>query len=105
MVTILLAVQGAIYFHAANVALAAAARGAAAAAPESGTANGGESAAARAVAELGGDLASPPIVEIDAASVRVTATVRAPRIVPFFPTTVSRSATEPRERYVAEDER
>ena len=105
VMTILLAIQGAIYFHAANVALAGAARGAAAASPRSASPQVAAVATAQAVAEMGGELATAPAIEVTADEVRVTARVKAPRLVPFFPSTVSRHASEPRERHISEPRR
>lgn len=105
VLVILVAVQAAIYFHAANVALAGAARGAAVASTRGAAAHEAAAATNEAVTEMGGALAAAPEVEIGASAVVVTAVVEVPRLLPIFPGAVSRRATEPRERYIAEPER
>ena len=103
-----LGVQTAIYFHAANVAAAAASQGAAAAAPNirsNITSNNAVAAAERTVFELGGHNARPPSVTVDGSFVTVSVEVKVPRILPFFPSTVTRRALEPRERFVPESNR
>ncbi|MEO6125550.1 MAG: TadE/TadG family type IV pilus assembly protein [Ilumatobacteraceae bacterium] len=102
---IFLAVQAAIYFHAANVAAAAASQGAAAASPRTAGAGDGVSAAQQLMADLGADSTGAPVVVIGGGFVTVTVTVDVPRIVPFFPDSVSRTALEPQERFVPETDR
>ena len=102
---IFLGVQAAIYFHAANVAAAAASQGAAAASPRTAASSDGATAAAELIADLGSEPTGPPLVEQTAGFVSVTVMIEVPRIVPFFPESVSRTALEPRERFVAESER
>ncbi len=102
---VFLGVQTAIYFHAANVAAAAAAQGAAAGAPQrSGTTNAAE-VAASIVSDLDGHTSGPPIAQESSGYISVTVVVMVPRIVPFFPSSVTRTASEPRERFVPESNR
>lgn len=100
-----LGVQTAIYFHAANVAAAGAAQGAAAGAARGNGEGRAAEVAQRTVVELGGQLVGAPGVAIDGEFVSVTVVVEVQHILPFFPDSVSRSAVEPRERYVAEADR
>ena len=102
---VFLGVQAAIYFHAANVAAAAAAQGAAAASPRSAGSADGSSAAAMMIDDLGGDPAATTTVRDDGAAVSVTVTIVVHRVLPFFPSSVSRTASEPKERFVPESER
>jgi len=102
---IFMGVQAAIYFHAANVAAAAASQGAAAASPRAATAGDGAAAAQQLIADLGGNPAGPPVVSEADGFVSVTVSIDVPSIVPFFPESVSRTALEPRERFVPESDR
>ncbi len=102
---IFLGVQAAIYFHAANVAAAAASQGAAAASPRTAGVADGATAAQITIDELGGSSAVTPAVEDSNGIVRVTVSIVVQRIVPFFPGSVSRSAIEPKERFVPESNR
>lgn len=102
---ILLGVQATIYFHAANVAAAAAAQGAAAASPRSAGGSAGSAAAAAIVADLGATTAVATDVAVSDGLVRVTVTIEVNRILPFFPSSVSRTAVEPTERFVPESDR
>ena len=100
-----LGIQSAIYFHAANVATAAASQGAAAGAPLGADAGDAASAASRTIADLGAHGLGAPRVEANPSIVRVTVEIVVPQIVPFFPDSVSRTATEPKERFVPEPDR
>jgi hypothetical protein len=97
-------VQMATYFHAANVASSSAAQGAASAARRNGGVAAAQATVAQVIAENGATLSSTAAT-VGAAAVSVEVTVSVNRIVPFFPTTVRRTATEPRERFVAEGSR
>jgi hypothetical protein len=105
MAVILVVVQAAVLFHAANVAAAAASQGAAAGAARGATAGDSAAVARTTVSDLGGRLGSPPAVHVDASTVVVTVEVRVPRIAPFFPSEVRRSALEPRERFMVVEDR
>ena len=102
---VLIAVQGAVYMHSAHVASASASRGAAAGAAM----NGGEieaiDAAVRTAAELSAQFADEPRAIIARDTVTMTVTLRVPQVAPFFSLHVSRTAVEPRERFIPEDER
>lgn len=106
---LLIAIQAAIYFHTSNVAGAAASQGASAAAAHSETTGSavtwGRQAAHAVMAEAGVEIWSPADVVLFPESVMITVEVRIPRIVPFFPGSVRRVATEPRERFLTESMR
>lgn len=100
-----MAIQVTVFLHAANVASSVASE-AASAASRNGAVHGvGERAAARALADFGAIAAVPPRLEVSGRDVVATIVVRIPRVAPFFPTTVTRSARESREEFVAEQGR
>ena len=100
MFALLLAVQTAIWFHGANVAQAAATRGAGAGSARGAGAGAAEAEAGRVVAENGatGQVTSA----IDGTDLSVTVVVQVPHLVPFFPDTATRSRREPIERFIPE---
>lgn len=106
---LMIAVQSAIYFHTSAVAGAAASHGASAAAVRGDTIDAvthlGREAAQLVLAEAGvrHSLLTDVIVSTETVSVGVE--VEVPRIVPYFPRTVRRVATEPRERFLTESMR
>lgn len=106
IVILMIAVQASVYFHTSNVAGAAASQGAAAAAVHGATSvsavDRGRSAAMEIVGEAGSRLFGTPAVALTTTTVTVTVAVVVPKIVPFFPGTVQREATEPRERFTTE---
>jgi Flp pilus assembly protein TadG len=102
---VFIGVQSAIYFHAANVAAAAASQGAAAGSPLGAGAGDAESAARQTLSDLDARGAAALSVESGADLVRVTVEVAVSRIVPFFPSSVRRTAVEPKERFVPESDR
>lgn len=102
---LLMAVQGAVYMHTAHVASASAARGAAAGAAINGGSIAAIDAAVRSTAELSAQLVDEPQAMISNDRVAVTVNLRVPRVSPFFRLSVSRTAVEPRERFIPEDER
>jgi Flp pilus assembly protein TadG len=101
---IFIGIQSAVYFHAANVATAAASQGAAAASA-SGASQDAAAVAQGTVDELGSHATRPPIVSVSDGFVSVSVALAVPQIVPFFPHTVTRTVLEPRERFVAESNR
>lgn len=110
VVTILLiAVQSAIYFHTSAVAGAAASHGASAAAVQGETVDAvahlGREAAQDVLIDAGVSRSRVPDVMVSSATVSVGVEVEVPRIVPYFPHTVRRVATEPRERFITESMR
>lgn len=105
LLVLLLGIQASIWYHAANVASAAAAQGAAAAAPSDVPAATGGATARQTVIALGGRLIGEPAASRGLDRVTVTVRVAVPRVVPFFPSSVQRTAVEPLERFVPETER
>lgn len=102
---LMLGVQAAVWFHAAHVATAAASRGAAAGSARHGTVGDAVSAASSMADDLHADLIREPDASVTSEQVRVTVIVQVPRVAPFFPRRVSRTAVEPRERFRDESER
>lgn len=102
---VLVAIQLAMYAHASTVATVSAAAGAAAAAAVDGSPATGISVATRTVVELSGRLAAAPEVEWRDSEVAVTVRLDVPRVAPFVDVAVTRTAREPRERFIPEDER
>lgn len=102
---LLIGVQAAVWFHAAHVATAVAARGAAAGSVVDGGAGMASRAARELAADLNADLSESPTVVVSDRTVSVRVTVEVPRIAPFFPRRVSRFAVEPREEFLSEDQR
>jgi len=102
---VVLGVQTAIYYHAANVASAAASQGAAAGAPLGAGAGDAEAAARRTISDLAATGGAGPVAVASAGFVSVTVEIRVPHILPFFPDAVRRSAVEPKERFIPETDR
>ena len=105
LLLVLLVVQLALWLHAANLASAAAARGASAAAVVGGTNGEGVAAASALLADAHVRDVGAPVVTRTGATVRVQVAVALPRLVPGLPRAVSRSSTEPLERYLRESDR
>ena len=59
----------------------------------------------RTVSEMGNALETEPQLSVYRDSVRVAVRVRVPGVVPFFPTSVSRSVSVPFERFIEEQDR
>ena len=106
---LMIAVQSAIYFHTSAVAGAAASHGASAAAVRGDTIDAvthlGREAAQLVLAEAGVRDSLLPDVIVSPETVPVGVEVEVPRIVPYFPRTVRRVATEPRELFLTESMR
>jgi hypothetical protein len=105
LLMLLLGVQAAVWYHSANIAASAAAQGAAAASVVGAGPGTGVTVARTSVRDLGGRLAAEPIAWADGRQVAVTVRLEVPRLVPFFTPVVSRTATEPRERFIPETQR
>ncbi len=101
----LLAVQAALWFHAGNVAESAASRAALAGAGRDGTVGAAHAVARHEVAANGGTLVADPRVERSLTAVVVHVEVTVPRLVPFVPASVRRSASAAAERFVPEPQR
>ncbi|MEN9802214.1 MAG: hypothetical protein RLZ37_1339 [Actinomycetota bacterium] len=106
---LMIAVQSAIYFHTSAVAAAAASHGASAAAARGETldavAHLGRDAVQHILIDAGVSRSRVPDVTVTSETVSVGVEVDVPRIVPYFPHTVRRVATEPRERFLTESMR
>lgn len=102
---LLMAIQGAVFFHTANIASVAAAQSAAAGAAVDGGMLQALDQAALTIAELSGQSYSLPQAVITTNEVVVTVRLRVPKVAPFFAFTVTRVAHEPLERYVSEIDR
>jgi hypothetical protein len=101
-----LALQATVFMHDAHMASAAASEGAAVASRFGSSEMAGRNAAVRLLAELGATAASAPTVIRQGSDVIATVSIRrVPRIAPFFPAVVTRTAREVREKYVTEEER
>lgn len=101
-------VHVATFWLSAQAAAAAATRGARAASIADGSREvfeQGVLAVEETAAELGAQLASPPVLVTIGGRVRATVTVRVSAAVPFLPHTVSRTRELPIESYIAESER
>jgi hypothetical protein len=102
---VFLGIQTAVYFHAANVAAAAAAHGAAAGSPSGAGVGDAVGAAERTLSDLGAGAHASPNVTESGGLVTVSVEVSVSRVLPFFPDHVTRTAVEPKERFVPESER
>lgn len=103
LLVVLLGIQAATYFHAANVASNAATRAVSVASRVGGGSSTGAQEARTVVGESGGELLAVSVR--GAADVEAVVTVRVRRVVPFFAQAVTRRAAAPKERYLHEDER
>ncbi|MCU1366872.1 MAG: hypothetical protein JWL72_102 [Ilumatobacteraceae bacterium] len=102
---VLLGVQSAIYFHAANVAAAAASQGAAAGAPMNAGTGAAVAAAAQTLHDLAATGMAAPSASDSGRTISVRVEVAVVHIVPFFPESVTRTAIQPKERFIAESDR
>lgn len=106
---LMVAVQSAIYFHTSAVAGAAASHGASAAAARGhsidAVAHVGREAVQLVLTDAGVERSHATDVIVSSETVSVGVEVEVPRIVPYFPHTVRRVATEPRERFMTESMR
>ena len=100
-----LALQATVFMHDAHMASAAASEGAAVASRFGSSEMAGRNAAVRLIAELGATAASSPTVVRQGRDVVATVSIRVPRIAPFFPSVVTRTAREVKEKYTTEEER
>ena len=101
-------VHAAALAHAGQVASLAANRGAQLAAASEGNSVSAfmvRQEVQRTVRDLGNILDSTPQLTSFRGNVNVTVRVSVPRIVPFLPNFVSRSATAPMERFIEEQDR
>ena len=97
LLLVLVSVQAALWYHAAQLADSAAADGAAAAARFAAGTGAGEAAIAEFVADAGGQLVAAG-VSADGTAMVATVTVHVPHVVPGWPDVVTRRASAPIER-------
>lgn len=100
-----LAVQATVFLHGANIAHAAASEGAAVAARYGSSTGAGERAVARALTGFDSSSRGSWTVRVQGKDVLATVSLRLPQVIPFFPKSVTRSAREPLEVFMSEDER
>lgn len=103
-----LGAQAAAFFHAAHIAQLAAEQGAQVAATAGTFTENVVPALNRmesVVAELGASMSNEPIVRESVQYVETTVSVRIPSIVPFLPTSVSRTTQARWERFLREQDR
>ena len=100
-----LAVQATIFLHGANVATAAANEGAAVAARYGSSSSVGERAIERTLTNLDSNAEGTWSVRLSGGEMIAKVTLRLPRLVPFFPSSVSRSAYERVEAFMKEGDR
>lgn len=98
-------IQATVFLHGANVADAAANEGATVAARFGGSSGAGEQAIARTLSALGASQGGSWQVRKRSGEVVATVRLKLPRIAPFFPLEVSRTAHEPLERFMTEGQR
>ena len=101
-------VHAAALAHGAQVAALAAMRGAQISASSDGTAGSHalmRTEVQRTVSEMGNTLESEPQFSVYQDTVHVAVRVSVPGVVPFLPTSVSRSVTVPLERFIEEQDR
>lgn len=101
-------VHAASLAHGGQVAALAAMRGAQISASSNGSSHSNDlmrSEIQRSVREMGNRLESEPQLSVFQGNVQVTVRVQVPGVVPFFPTSVRRSATVPLERFIEEQDR
>lgn len=100
---LMLGIQAAAYFHSANVATQAGGRSVSVTSRLGSSAAAGRVEALAVVTESG---SVPLAVEVTSGdTVRAVVTVRVDRVLPFFPTSVTRSVSAPKERFIPEDRR
>jgi Flp pilus assembly protein TadG len=103
MVCVLVVVQFALWQHARHVLLAAAQEGARAARAQGATAGDGRTRAYDYIEQLGPDLVTEPVVEVDRSvdTVKVRISGQAVNIVPGLPLMVTATSAGPVERFRA----
>jgi hypothetical protein len=102
---LLFGVQVTLYFHTAQLASISAQDGAIAGAAVGGSEIHAIAAAVKSAAELRASEGKTPVVRMGSREIEVEVLLRVPSIIPLFPETVTRSASEPLERFVLEVER
>jgi len=102
---LLFGIQVSLYFHTAQIASIAAQEAAIAGAAAGSNEIEAIAVAVRSVAELHASEGKAPIVRMGERTIEVEVLLRVPTVISLFPAFVTRSASEPLERYVYEVER
>ena len=102
---LLFGIQVTLYFHTAQLAAIAAQDGAIAGAAVGGSEIHAIAAVVKSAAELRVSEGKTPVVRRGNSEIQVEVSLSVPSILPLFPTSVTRSASEPLERFVLEAER
>ena len=102
---LLFGIQVTLYFHTAQLAAIAAQDGAIAGAAVGGSEIHVIAAVVKSAAELRASEGKTPVVRRGNSEIQVEVSLSVPSILPLFPTSVTRSASEPLERFVLEAER
>ena len=102
---LLFGIQVTLYFHTAQLAAIAAQDGAIAGAAVRGSEIHAIAAVVKSAAELRASEAKTPVVRRGISEIQVEVSLNVPSILPLFPTSVTRSASELLERFVLEAER
>jgi hypothetical protein len=102
---LLFGIQVTLYFHTAQLAAIAAQDGAIAGAAVGGSEVHAIAAVVKSAAELRASEGKTPVVRRGISEIQVEVSLNVPSILPLFPTSVTRSASEPLERFVLEVER
>ena len=102
---LLLGVQVSMFFNTAQLAAIAAQDGAIAGSVHGGSEILAIAAASKSTAEQRASEAKPPDVRINNGVIEVKVILHVPSVVPFFTSSVARSASEPLERFVLEVDR
>lgn len=102
---LLFGIQVTLYFHTAQLAAIAAQDGAIAGAAVGGSEIDAIAAVVKSAAELRASEGKTPVVRRGISEIQVEVSLSVPSILPLFPTSVTRSASEPLERFVLEAER
>lgn len=102
---LLFGIQVSLYFHTAQIASIAAQEAAIAGAAAGSNEIEAIAVAVRSVAEMHASEGKTPIVRMGERTIEVEVLLRVPTVISLFPAFVTRSASEPLERYVYEVER
>jgi hypothetical protein len=102
---VLFGIQVTLYFHTAQLAALAAQDGAIAGAVVGGSEVHAITAAIKSAAEQRASAGITPVAHLVDGVIEVEVMLRVPSIVPLFPSSVTRSASEPLERFISEVDR
>ena len=102
---LLFGIQVTLYFHTAQLAALAAQDGVIAGAVVGGSEVHAIAAAIKSAAEQHASAGITPVVRVVDGVIEVEVLLSVPSVVPLFPSSVTRSASEPMERFVLEVDR